>query len=132
MAAKKQILFVDDDVFILSCYKRLLGKRFIVETALGPGMAIEALKEGPFAVIASDLRMPGMNGIELLKKVKADTPETVCMLLTGNGEHGDPEVSGQKDLVFKLLSKPCETADLIRAIEECLEQYRLNTQVEIR
>jgi len=132
MAAKKQILFVDDDELILSCYRRLLARHFTVETALGPVKAIEALKEGPFAVVASDLRMPGMSGIELLKKVKIESPETVGILVTGNGESYDAEVSDHKDLIFKLLSKPCATVELISAIEESLEQYRRNTEIKIR
>ncbi|HLQ76804.1 MAG TPA: response regulator [Terriglobia bacterium] len=130
MSAKKQILFVDDDEFILSCYRRLLGKRFTLETALGPALAIEALKQGPFEVVASDIRMPGMNGIELLRKVKEQSPETVGILMTGNVEMDDAQVVGNRDLFFKLLSKPCSTEDLIKALEESLERYRVNTQAE--
>jgi YesN/AraC family two-component response regulator len=73
--------------------------------------------------------MPGMSGIELIKKVKAESPETVGLLLTGNGEFYDAEAVDHKELIFKLLSKPCQTSDLISAIEEALERYRLNTGV---
>jgi len=128
MIAKKQVLFVDDDELILSCFERVLAKRFTMETAPGPAKAIEAFSNGTFAVVATDMRMPGMNGIELLRKVKERNPETVGILLTGNLESDTVAGSGADNLCFKLLSKPCPTADLIAAIEEALEQYRLNVQ----
>jgi DNA-binding NtrC family response regulator len=129
MCAKKQILFVDDDDLILSCFERLFAKRFTMETASGAAQAMEALKDSSFAVVATDMRMPGMNGIELLRKIKERNPETVGILLTGNPESDSTGNSGADTPCYKVLSKPCPTEDLIAAIEESLEQYRLNTQV---
>lgn len=132
MKEKKQVLFVDDDELVLSCYQRLLGRHFSVETALGAARALEVMKEVPFAVIAADLLMPEMNGIELLKSVKSEFPETVGLLLTGNVELDDADVSRSRGLIFRLLSKPCPTADLIAAVEAALEQHRINTRAGIQ
>ena len=66
-----KILFVDDEINILGSISRQLRKRFIVKTASSGQDALQILKdEGPFAVIVSDMRMPGMDGAELLSTVK--------------------------------------------------------------
>ena len=63
----EKVLIVDDDVNVLDSYKRLLRKQFDIDTAQGPMKGLVAIKEnGPYAVIVSDYRMPGMNGIEFL------------------------------------------------------------------
>ena len=129
MNAKKQILFVDDDELILTCFKRLLGNRYKIGTALGADRALEAIKHDSYAVVASDMRMPGMNGIELLRKIKETSPEIVGILLTGNPEFQDSGGLESDNGYFRRIAKPCPTADLVAAIEEALEQYSLNTQV---
>ena len=56
---------------VLACFQRMLARQFDVETAMGPFAALEAIADhGPFAVIVSDMRMPGMNGVQLLEKAK--------------------------------------------------------------
>ena len=87
----EKILFVDDDAKILKAYQRLLkvyqrqqGEQFDLYTALGPEAGLQAIAEqGPFAVIVSDMRMPGMNGIQFLTRVRDASPNSVRMMLTG-------------------------------------------------
>ena len=71
----KKILCVDDDPNILQGYKRALRKDFDISIAEGgePGLALIA-QEGPFAVIVSDMRMPGMDGVQFLSRVKETAP----------------------------------------------------------
>ncbi len=65
------LLFIDDDANILASYKRQLRKQFCVDTAQGGEQGLAALIDrGPFAVIISDLRMPGMDGIQFLSRVR--------------------------------------------------------------
>lgn len=65
MTAEK-ILLVDDDPNILDGYRRSLSREFLLETAEGGQRALElAVKSGPYAVVISDMRMPGMDGIQL-------------------------------------------------------------------
>ena len=74
----ERILFVDDEPNVLQSIKRQLRKRFDLVTAEGGQEALRVLQEeGPFAVIVSDMRMPGMNGVELLTQAKNLYPETV-------------------------------------------------------
>lgn len=72
------ILCVDDDANILHAYKRNLRKEFEWEIAVGPEQGLRmVLSRGPFAVVVSDLQMPGMNGIQFLARVREHAPDTV-------------------------------------------------------
>ena len=67
----RRILFVDDEPKILRAFERQLNSRFDMRTATGGALALETLRQdGPFAVVVSDLRMPELNGIQLLAKVR--------------------------------------------------------------
>jgi len=71
-AMAEKILLVDDDCNILDGYRRSLGREFLMETALGGEQALKlAADNGPYAVVVSDMRMPGMDGIQLLSSIKA-------------------------------------------------------------
>lgn len=65
------ILFVDDDVNVLEAYRRVLRRHFAIETAAGGAAGLALLEQkGPFAVVVSDLRMPGMDGVQFLTAVR--------------------------------------------------------------
>ena len=79
-----KILFVDDEPQVLDGLKRMLYKDFEVDTALGGEQALTAIRVvGPYSVVISDMRMPGMSGAQFLTKVRQTSPDTVRMLLTG-------------------------------------------------
>src|ERR1035438_1549151 len=81
------ILLVDDDSNILDGYRRTLRREFQIETAMGGEQALKLVAEtGPYAVVVSDMRMPGMDGIQLLSRVKAQSPNTIRVMLTGNAD----------------------------------------------
>ena len=87
----EKVLFVDDEPNVLQSIRRGLRKQFDVHTAEGGDAAMQLLREkNDFAVIVSDMRMPGMNGVELLSQVKQLWPDTVRMMLTGNADQ-DPQ-----------------------------------------
>lgn len=122
----EKILFVDDEPNILAGFDRQLRRRFAVETAPGgaEGLATLAAK-GPFAVVVSDMRMPGMSGAEFLTKVRDHFPDTVRMLLTGYAEVQSAIEIVNGGGLFRFLTKPCPPATLLAAIEAALTQHRL-------
>ena len=123
-----KILFVDDEENILHSIKRDLRKRYDIHTALSGPEALEILKtQGPFSVIVSDMRMPGMNGIQLLSTVKDLYPEVVRLMLTGNADQETAIEAVNKGQIFRFLNKPCQTPTLVMAIALALHQYRLIT-----
>ena len=123
-----KILVVDDEQNLLDSLKRQLRKKFSIITALGPEKGLESFSgQGPFPVVVSDLSMPGMNGIEFLSRVKKCTPESVCILLTGNADLENAIKAVNEGAIFRFLTKPCHPEVLSRALEQGIEQHRLLT-----
>ncbi len=121
-----RILCVDDDPNILEGYKRQLRKEFELATAVGPEQGLRMVTEqGPFAVVVSDLKMPGMNGVEFLAQVRVHEPDTVRMLLTGNAELQAAIDAINQGQIFRFLTKPCTSELLGGALNAALAQYHL-------
>jgi response regulator RpfG family c-di-GMP phosphodiesterase len=124
----EKILLVDDDLNILSGYQRSLHGEFQLETASGGNQALELIAHnGPYAVVVSDMRMPGMDGIQLLTKVKTQCPETVRIMLTGNGEMETAIQAVNEGNIFRFLAKPCDKELMSKTLTAALVQYRLIT-----
>lgn len=119
------ILFVDDDIQLVSSMQRSFARTYRVELALGAQDALMALSEAPYALVVSDLQMPGMNGIELLTKVKDLSPETVRILLTGAADLQAAIDAVNEGNVFRFLQKPCPQELLKKTLDAGLTQYRL-------
>lgn len=124
----EKILFVDDEPHVLQSIQRQLRKRFDLQIATGGDEALRILqKEGPFAIIVSDMRMPGMNGIELLAKVKEVYPDMVRIMLTGNADQETATEAVNTGQIFRFLTKPCPPALFITSLALAQRQYRLLT-----
>ena len=124
MAAK--ILLVDDEPLVLGGYERTLHREFAVDTAVGGELGIQAILErGPYAVVISDMRMPGMSGAQFLAKARKASPDTVRMLLTGYTDLGAAMEAVNEGNIFRFLTKPCAKEVLVAAINAGVEQYQL-------
>jgi response regulator RpfG family c-di-GMP phosphodiesterase len=124
----EKILFVDDEPNILESYARVLRKNFEVDTALGGEKGLELLSgSGPYAVVISDLRMPVLDGITFLSRVKDKWPDTVRMMLTGYADVDSAINAVNEGAVFRFLTKPCKPETLVRALVAGIKQYRLVT-----
>ena len=124
----EKILLVDDDNNILDGYRRSLGREFLMETALGGEQALKlAADNGPYAVVVSDMRMPGMDGIQLLSKIKAQSPDTIRVMLTGNAEIDTAINAINEGSIFRFLTKPCSKEMMAKTLTAALVQYRLVT-----
>ncbi|HRH45201.1 MAG TPA: response regulator [Pyrinomonadaceae bacterium] len=123
-----KILCVDDDRNILEGYRRTLRKDFNIHIAEGGAQALAEINEnGPFAVIVSDMRMPGMDGIQFLSRVKEIAPESIRLMLTGNSDQQTAINAVNEGNIFRFLTKPCPPELLAKALTAGLEQYRLVT-----
>ena len=121
-----KILFVDDEPQILKGFQRQLSDVFDVDIAVGGMEGIAKIENhGPYAVVVSDMHMPGLDGIQFLSKVKEHFPDTVRMMLTG---HADVEVAmGAVNTgnIFRILTKPCTRENLCTSLNAGLDFYRL-------
>lgn len=124
--AEGRILFVDDEPSILDALARSLHRDYEVHTAEGGEAGLKCVAEkGPFAVVISDMRMPGMDGAAFLAAVRRVAPDTVRMLLTGHADMTSAMKAVNEGQLFRFLAKPCPKDDLLKALEGAHEQYRL-------
>ena len=124
----EKILLVDDDNNILDGYRRSLSREFVMETAMGGEQALKlAADNGPYAVVVSDMRMPGMDGIQLLSKIKAQSPDTIRVMLTGNADMETAINAINEGSIFRFLNKPCSKETMAKTLTAALVQHRLVT-----
>ena len=124
----ERILCVDDDPNILQAYQRALRKQFQIDPALGGEEALAAIvNQGPYAVVVADMRMPGMNGVELLARVKEHAPDTVRMMLTGDADQQTALEAVNEGHIFRFMTKPCPPDVFAKVLEAGLAQHRLIT-----
>jgi signal transduction histidine kinase len=122
---RERILCVDDEPRILNGLRRRLQDRFVVTVAPDGAAGLELLeRQGPFAVVVSDMRMPGMDGAAFLKRVRARTADTVRILLTGHADVEAAIAAVNDGNVFRFLTKPCPPEVLISALDGAVRQYR--------
>lgn len=128
MANNRKVLCVDDDPNILQGYKRTLRNHFEIHIAEGGQQGLAAVNaKGPFAVIVSDMRMPGMDGVQFLARVKELAPLSVRVMLTGNSDQQTALEAVNEGNIFRFLTKPCPPEMFARTLDAALEQYRLVT-----
>jgi HD-like signal output (HDOD) protein len=128
-----RILFVDDEAAILDGLRDLLRKerrRWEMVFAAGGPQALEVLARQPFDVVVSDIRMPGMDGAQLLSRVKEQYPSVARIVLTG---HADRDAALRAlPVAHQVLAKPCDAGALRVAIERTQALHRLLASREIR
>jgi putative nucleotidyltransferase with HDIG domain len=118
MGIPHRILFVDDEVSILDGLQNLLHKQrhmWDMVFSVGGEAALAELEKGPFDVIISDMRMPGMDGAALLTAVKEAYPNVARIVLSGQAER--EALVRALPVAHQFLSKPCD-ADVLRIVIE--------------
>lgn len=122
---KPKILCVDDESHVLEGFRVNLRKLFEVHTSTDGRQAIEMLlRDGPFAVIVCDLRMPNIGGVEVLSEAARRAPQTVRMMLTGQADLPTAMAAINDGRIFRLLLKPCPPQNLIEALTIAAEHHR--------
>jgi len=120
------ILFIDDDSNLLKSIKRSLSQEFRVVTADTPEEGLRIMEEqGPFAIVVSDMRMPGMNGVEVLSRAQEINSDTVRMLLTGYADQQSAIDAVNIGNIFRFLTKPCSPDTLSTVLRAGIRQYQL-------
>jgi DNA-binding NtrC family response regulator len=116
------VLCVDDEPNVLEGLKLHLSPLWDVVTATSAARALGLLDgQGAFAVVISDMRMPGMDGATLLGIVQQRFPDTVRILLTG---HWDAIVPTNEGAFFRVLTKPCAPHVLVPAVKAAVQEYQ--------
>ncbi|MCU1427359.1 MAG: response regulator receiver [Actinomycetia bacterium] len=123
---RPRVLCVDDDAVVLGVLVGCLRRDFAVTTE-GDGQAGLASLDarGPFEVVVSDLRMPRMDGNTFLTKAKEHAPDTVRILMTGNGDLEAAVAAINNGRIFRFLRKPTSPGELVETLRAAAEQHRL-------
>ncbi len=134
--ARPRVWIVDDEAHVLSALARTLRADWAVTTFTEPHRALAQLElavpehVGP-AVLMSDMRMPGMDGAQVLARAREVAPDTVRVLLTGQADLDAAVRSVNDGAVFRFLTKPCPREQLAAALADGLEQHRLLTSERV-
>jgi response regulator RpfG family c-di-GMP phosphodiesterase len=120
------ILCVDDEPNILTALKRVLrNAEHCVVLASGGAQALQVLEQMPVDLVISDMRMPGMDGAQLLEQVHARWPHVVRILLTGNADTPSAVAAINRGGIFRYLQKPWNEGELLDAVQEGLSRLAL-------
>lgn len=122
MQNKIRVIFVDDEPNALGAIRRMLHfkrKKWEIAFAESGTETLALFEEEPFDVIVSDIRMPGMDGAELLQRIKQNYHKTIRIALSG--QVGLDEVIRTIRSVHQYISKPCDANDLAEKIEGTLK-----------
>ena len=126
-----QLMLVDDEARFLQTTKKLLTKKgYGVLTAESGMEALKLLAEKTVHVVILDVKMPHMDGLEVLKIIKRDFPLTEVIMLTGHGTV-DAAVDGMKSGATDFINKPADIDDLLSKAHEAYEK-RLRLEEKIR
>ena len=122
----RTLLLVDDEENILNSLKRLLRRSgYRVLTATSAELGLRLLGENRIDVVISDQRMPGMPGVEFLRRVKDIHPDTVRMMLSGYTDLQSVTDAINEGAIYKFLTKPWDDEQLCANIEEAFRRKEM-------
>lgn len=126
----KKVLFVDDEENLLNSFISLMRKEDVDVHILQDSTQIDSMlsENGPFALVLSDQRMPGLNGAELLAKVALKNPETIRVLVTGYSDYNETVQAINSGGISQYISKPWDDDKLKKIINLLVKQYNLENE----
>ena len=126
------ILIVDDDKTLLQALPQALYLRMEgveVDTSDSAFGALDLIREHDYDAIVSDIKMPGMDGLALLAKVKELRPDTPTLLVTGHGEH-NLAIQALRGGAYDFIQKPIDRDYFIAALKRAVQTHQLQQQVQ--
>ena len=120
-----RVLVVDDEPSVVTSLQKVLVREgWTVLTATNGRQALEVVREETVAVVITDFQMPEMSGLDLLRSLKAITPETEVILITAHGTI-EMAVDAMKQGAYDFVVKPFKRHDIVRGVRRALEKQRL-------
>ncbi|AOY77028.1 response regulator [Clostridium formicaceticum] len=130
MDNKNTVLFVDDEIGVLNALERaLFGEAYRCVFASSGMEALKIMEEEAISVIVTDMRMPGMDGLKLLRAVKEKYPDVVKIVLSGYAQISQVLSTINQIDIFKFILKPWDTeAELQPILQKAVEYYNLQQE----
>ena len=125
---KEKVLIVDDEVDVLDLCKRILETQgYLVKSAHNGYEAIEVAKNERFDLLLTDIKMPGMDGLEIAQTLKQSDPDIICVTMTGFSTM-DMAINAVKLGINEFILKPFTPSELSKAVAKALEKERLRKE----
>lgn len=124
------VLFVDDEPSILSAISRATSEEHFTAIFVKSGQeALRIFEERPISVIVTDMRMPGMDGLALLKIIREKYPSTVRMVLSGYTQLSQVLVTVNQGEIFQFIPKPWQMEEeLLMPVRRAIDRYNLEVE----
>ncbi|MEO6890140.1 MAG: hybrid sensor histidine kinase/response regulator [Ktedonobacteraceae bacterium] len=126
-----RVLLVDDDAALLQALPQALALRLPevqVETSDSAVSALALIQRNDYDAIITDVKMPGMDGLALLTRIKESRPETPTLLITGHGEH-DLTLQALRGGAYDFIQKPIDREYFIVALRRAIQTYQMRSQI---
>jgi len=128
MPSKARILVVDDEKIVLkSCERILSEEEYDVQTVLTSAEGLQRLNNETFDIVLTDLKMPEINGMEILKRVMESYLDIVVIMMTGYSTVRTA-VAAMKLGAYDYIPKPFTPEELVEAVDRALEKKRQNNE----
>jgi two-component system, sensor histidine kinase and response regulator len=131
MSTQARVLIVDDDPGLLQALSEMLHLRMralTVETSVSASEALDRLNANDYDAIVADIKMPGMDGIQLLERIRELRPETPTLPITGHGEH-ELAVQALRGGASDYVQKPIDREYFVSSLNHAIERRRLSRKV---
>ena len=131
-ATAARILIVDDDAALLEALPRALKLRLDgiqIDTSDNAAEALDRIRATDYDAVVSDIKMPGLDGLEVLREIKKLRPKTPTVLITGHGEH-DLAVRALRGGAYDFVQKPIDRDYFVASLERAIELRRLERRVD--
>jgi len=116
----ESILYVDDELINLKLFELNFRDKYHIITTTSPLEAINIIEKQDIKLVISDFKMPVLNGMQLIEKIKVLKPQIVCFILSG---YLESEVVTDKSKVFRYIMKPYNKASVLSDIENGFAHY---------
>src|ERR1700761_8172073 len=130
---RRRLLFVDDEQPALDALRHRLmrsSREWAVDGATSGPLAVEQMERQPYDVIVTDMRMPGMDGAELLGIISSRWPQTIRIVLSGYADMR--QTIRLVPFAHQYLSKPCDPGQLQAVVDRCLLLHELLNGAALR
>jgi DNA-binding NtrC family response regulator len=129
--AKCKVLLVDDEEeFVIALAERLIMRNLDARVAHSGEQALYMIVDEPPDVMLLDLKMPGMDGLEVLRRIKRSHAQIKVVILTGHGSHKDAEIA-QRLGAFGYLQKPSAIEEIVQTLTRAYQQKLVDSAVPI-
>ena len=124
---KFNVMIVADSKSILECLQRLfMDEPYYLFTFENPLDALNVIRTLEWAVVVSDQSIPRINGLEFLKKVRADSPRTMGIIMSDDNEIAGESDSSYSECVYRCVKKPLKKNEIKQAVKMAIAYYETN------